>query len=95
MIGLPTLAALLLALGVCWVFGGPALRIGGGLAFWVGLIGVLATGNADGALVALIGGLAGLLGQVNHAARHGGAKGLLASELLGGLAGLVRRRDRL
>lgn len=95
MTGLPMLAALVLAVGLCWVFGGLALRLGGALAFWGGLIGLLATGDADGMLVALIGGVAWLLGQIHHAARHGGAKGPLASAIISGLAGLVRRRDRL
>ncbi len=94
MTGSPTIAALALTLALFWMFGGLALRLLGALAFWAGLIGLLGTGDATEALVALVGGVAWLLGQVHYAARHGGARSALAGRVLNGMAGLVRRRDR-
>lgn len=89
MTGVPLLAPLALALS--WMLGGIALRLVGGLAFWAGLVGPLVTGEVDGALVALVGGLVWLLGHFRHALRHGDARSSLARTILGSLAGLLRR----
>lgn len=71
------LAALAPALCLRWLFGGLALCLGGALASWVGLIG-LAAGDADGALVAMVGRLAWLQGQGHFLLRHGTIRSLLA-----------------
>lgn len=94
MTGLPMLAALAMALCLCWAFGGLALRLGGALGFWAGLVGLLASGEAIGALVALVGGLAWLLGQGHRLICHGEVRSPLARGILGTLAGLVGRGDR-
>lgn len=94
MTGAPVLLAVAVALGLLWVLGGLALRLGGALAFWAGLIGLVAGGGAVGALVALLGAVAWTAGQAHHALRHGGVRGSLARRALDALAGAPRRRDR-
>jgi hypothetical protein len=83
-----------LALCLCWMLGGIALRLGGALAFWAGLVGLLATGAADALLLALVGGLAWLLGQGHHLLRRGYVRSPLARAILGTLSGLVGHGDR-
>ncbi|MBS1892634.1 MAG: hypothetical protein JST59_15155 [Actinobacteria bacterium] len=94
MTGLPMLAALAMALCLFWAFGGLALRVGGALAFWAGLVGFLAGGKAIGALVALVGAFAWLLGQGHRLLRTGGVRSALAGRILGTLSGLIGRGDR-
>jgi hypothetical protein len=93
-IGLPMLAALALALCLIWTLGDLALRLGGALAFWAGLIGLLADGDAAGALVALVGGLAWLLGQGLLLLRHGTPRSPLARAILAAFGGRVGRGGR-
>lgn len=88
MTGTPTLLAVVIALSLLWTLGGLALRLGGALVFWAGLIGFLATGDLAGPPVALLGALVWLAGQGHRALRHGGVPSPLARVLLGALPGL-------
>lgn len=88
------LPALALALCLCWVFGGLVLRLGGALAFWAGLAGLLAGDGAVVALIVLAGVLAWLLGQCHCLLRHGEMRSPLARTILRTLSGLVSRGDR-
>jgi hypothetical protein len=90
----PLLEVFALALCLCWVFGGVALRLGGALAFWAGLAGLLAGDAAVGALVVLAGVLAWLLGQCHCLLRHGELRSPFARAVLGTLSGLIGRGDR-
>jgi hypothetical protein len=92
--GLPTIAALVAGLALVWALGGLALRLGGALAFWAGLAGLLAGDGAAAALVVLAGALAWLLGQCHRLLRHGEMRSPLARAILGTLSGLVSRGDR-
>jgi hypothetical protein len=94
LISAPTFGALALALCMCWVFGGLALRIGGALAFWAGLAGILAGDGAAAAFVLLTGALAWLLGQCHRLLRHGETRSPLARAILGTLSGLLSHGDR-
>lgn len=85
-----TLGAVAIALALAWTLGGLALRAGGALVFWAGLLGLAATGDPQAITVALIGALAWLVGQAHFAFRHGAAKSPLARALLAGLAALLR-----
>jgi hypothetical protein len=93
MTGVPLLVAAV-GLGLLWTLGGLALRLGGALAFWTGLVGFLIGGGTVGALVAVLGALAWTAGQAHHALRHGAARGPLGRRVLDGLAGAAHRRDR-
>ncbi len=84
---LATIAALLLA---AWTLGGVALRLGGAIVFWVGLLGLVVTGEANGLLVAFLGALAWLAGQGHHALRHGAVTSPLADLIFAGAASLWR-----
>lgn len=84
---LGTIAVLLI---VAWTLGGIALRLGGGLVFWVGLLGLVITGDGNGLFVAFIGALAWLAGQGHHALRHGAVKSPLADLIFAGAASLWR-----
>jgi len=86
-----TLGTVAIALALAWALGGLALRTGGALVFWVGLLGLAATGDPQAIPVAAAGGLAWLAGQAHFALRHGAAKSPLARALLAALATLVRR----
>ena len=85
-----TLGTVAIALALAWALGGLALRAGGALVFWVGLIGLAATGDPQAIIVALAGALVWLAGQAHFALRHGAAKSPLARALLAALAALVR-----
>jgi hypothetical protein len=85
---LGTIAVVLIA---TWTLGGLALRLAGSLVFWVGLLGLVVTGDANGLLVAFLGALAWLAGQGHHALRHGATKSPLAGLIFAGAASLWRR----
>lgn len=80
-----TLGVVAIALALAWKLGGLALRVGGALVFWIGLLGLAATGNPQAITVALVGALAWLVGQAHFALRHGGTKSPLARVLLAAL----------
>jgi hypothetical protein len=84
-----TLGTVAIALALSWALGGLALRAGGALVFWVGLLGLTATGDPQAIIVALVGGLVWLAGQAHFALRHGAAKSPLARALLAALAALL------
>ena len=86
---LGTIAIVLL---LAWAFGGVLLRVGGALVLWAGLLGLVLTGNANGLLMVLMGGLAWLVGQAHYALRHGDAKSPLAASIFDAAAALLRRR---
>lgn len=88
---LGTIAVVLIA---AWTFGGVALRLGGVLVFWAGLLGLVVTGDALGILVSFLGVIAWLAGQGHHALRHGAAKSPLADLIFAGAASLRRRSVR-
>jgi hypothetical protein len=92
--GLPTIAVLVAGLALAWALGGVALRLGGALAFWAGLAGLLAGDGAAAALVVLAGALAWLLGQCHRLLRHGETRSPLARAIFGALSGLVGHGDR-
>lgn len=95
---LPALGMIVVVLITAWTFGGIALRFGGGLVFWVGLVGLVVTGDRDGLLVAFLGALAWLAGRGHRILRHGAAGTLGGPAFgeaisLGRLSIRVRRRD--
>ncbi len=81
------------SLVAAWTLGGLVLRLGGALAFWAGLLGLLAGAGADGALVALLGAVAWVLGHLHHAFRRGDVRRTVARLILARLEGLISRRD--
>jgi hypothetical protein len=87
---LSALGAIAVVFILSWTFGGVALRLGGALVFWAGLLGLVVTGDGNGLLVAFLGALAWLAGQGHHALRHGAAKSPLADLIFAGAASLWR-----
>jgi len=87
---LSALGTIAVVLVLAWTLGGIALRLGGALVFWAGLLGLVATGDPDGLLVAFLGALVWLAGQGHHALRHGSAGSPLAGLIFAGAASLWR-----
>jgi hypothetical protein len=85
---LGTIAIVLL---LAWTLGGVLLRVGGALVLWAGLLGLALTGDANGLLMVLMGGLAWLVGQAHYLLRHGDAKSPLADSIFNAAAGFRRR----
>ncbi|MBS1878614.1 MAG: hypothetical protein JST31_03780 [Actinobacteria bacterium] len=75
---LSALGTLALALICAWLFGGIALRLGGGLVAPGGLVGLSLAGNANGLLVFALGACLWLAGYLHFRLRHGFFKSVLA-----------------
>ncbi len=75
-----TLGVLILSALSLWFLGGFVLRLVGLLIFVAGAVGV-ASGNASGILVAVLGGLGRLAGHWHYALRHQEYKSPLARHL--------------
>lgn len=84
-----TLGTIALILALAWVFGGIALRAGGALVFWVGLIGLATSGDPQAIFVIVLGALAWLAGQGHHALRHGTVRSRLAEVIFAAVGGLL------
>jgi hypothetical protein len=87
---LSALGTIAVVLILTWTLGGLALRLGGALVFWVGLLGLAVTGDPNGLLVAFLGALAWLGGQGHHALRHGATRSPVAGLIFAGAASLWR-----
>lgn len=88
---LGTIAVFLIA---AWTLGGIALRLGGALVFWAGLLGLVVIGDPNGLLVAFLGALAWLAGQGHHVLRNGSPRSPLADLIFAGAASLWRHLIR-
>jgi hypothetical protein len=75
-----TLGILIFGALALWLLGGFVLRLVGLLIFVAGAVGV-ASGNASGILVAVLGGLGWLAGHWHYALRHQEYKSPLARHL--------------
>jgi hypothetical protein len=65
-----SLGIAILALAGAWLFGSLLARLGGALLMLVGLVGVAATGDANGLVVFVLGAGMWLAGHWHYALRH-------------------------
>ncbi len=71
----------ILAVAAFWFMGGVFLRVGGALFFLVGVISLIALGNAFGIFIVLIGAASWLAGHWHFALRHHEYKSPLAERI--------------